>query len=128
LKNRILADTTVWIEFFRGKSKDADRLEMLLRENAVWTCGVVLFEILQGIKSVDEKKNVLSVLADLPYIEMSKKVWKNAANLSISLKLNGITLPLSDIFIATIAIENDLLVYTLDNHFAQIPNLNLYKK
>ena len=128
MKNRILADTTVWIEFFRGKSKDADRLEMLLRENAVWTCGVVLFEILQGIKSVDEKKNVLSVLADLPYIEMSKKVWKNAANLSISLKLNGITLPLSDIFIATIAIENDLLVYTLDNHFAQIPNLNLYKK
>lgn len=123
MKNRILADTTVWVEFFRGKSKVADRLEMFLRENSVWTCGVVIFELLQGIKSREDKNNVLSVLANLPYVEMTKKVWQNAANLSFSLKMNGITLPLSDIFIATLAIENDCSVLTLDNHFCQITDL-----
>ncbi len=35
---------------------------------------------------------------------------------------------LSNIFIAAIAIENDLSIYTLDNHFTQISNLKLYKE
>jgi len=126
LKNRILADTTTWIEFFRGKSKVADRLEMLLIENAVCTCGVVMFEVLQGIKSEGEKNKILSILATLPYFEMTKKLWQNAAELSLSLKKNGANLPLSDIFIAAISVENDLSIYTLDNHFTQIPNLKLY--
>jgi predicted nucleic acid-binding protein len=126
LKNRILADTTTWIEFFRGKSKVADRLEMLLIENAVCTCGVVMFEVLQGIKSEGEKNKILSILATLPYFEMTKKLWQNTAELSLSLKKNGVNLPLSDIFIAAIAVENDLSIYTLDNHFTQIPNLKLY--
>jgi len=126
LKNRILADTTAWIEFFRGKSKVADRLEMLLIENAVCTCGVVMFEVLQGIKSEGEKNKILSILATLPYFEMTKKLWQSAAELSLSLKKNGVNLPLSDIFIAAIAVENDLSIYTLDNHFTLIPNLKLY--
>ena len=126
MKNRILADTTAWIEFFRGKSKVADRLEMLLIENAVCTCGVVMFEVLQGIKSEGEKNKILSILATLPYFEMTKKLWQSAAELSLSLKKNGVNLPLSDIFIAAIAVENDLSIYTLDNHFTLIPNLKLY--
>jgi predicted nucleic acid-binding protein len=127
LKNRTLVDTTIWIEFFRPKSKIGDRLEILLKENAVWTCGIVMFEILQGIKSEGEKSKTLYVLVSLPYIEMTKKLWQSAAELSILLKKNGVNLPLSDIFIAAIAMENDLAIYTLDNHFTQIPNLKLYK-
>lgn len=127
MKNRILVDTTIWIEFFRARSKIGDRLETLLMENAVWTCGIVMFEVLQGIKSEGEKNKILSVLASLPYVEMTKKLWQSAAELSILVKKNGVNLPLSDIFIAAIAIENDLSVYTLDSHFTQIPNLKLYK-
>jgi len=37
-------------------------------------------------------------------------------------------LPLSDIFIAAIAIGHDLSIFTLDKHFSQIPNLKLYKE
>jgi len=126
LENRTLADTTVWIEFFRGKSKVADLIEMLLTENAVCTCGVVMFELLQGIKSEGEKNKILSILATLPYFEMTQKLWRSAAEVSLSLKKHGVSLPLSDIFIATIAVENDLSIYTLDNHFTQIPNLKLH--
>ncbi len=128
MKSKILIDTTIWIEFFRRKSKTADHLETLLMENAVWTCGVVMFEVPQGIKSEAEKNKILSILASLPYVEMTKKLWQGAAELSILLKKNGVILPLSDIFIAAVAIENDLLIYTLDQHFTQIPNLKLYKE
>jgi tRNA(fMet)-specific endonuclease VapC len=128
LRNKILVDTTIWIEFFRGGSKIADHLEMLLKESAVSTCGIVMFEVLQGIKSESEKNKILDILLTLPYIEMMKKLWQSAAALSILLKNNGSNLPLSDILIASIAIENDLPIYTIDNHFTQIPNLKLYKE
>ena len=127
MKKRTLADTTVWIEFFRGKPKIADHFEMLLIENIVCTCGVVMFELLQGIKSEGEKNKILSILATLPYFEMTQKLWQSAAELSLPLKKNGVSLPLSDIFISAIAIENDLSVYTLDNHFEQIPGLKIYR-
>ena len=127
MKNRILVDTIIWIEFFRARSKIADRLEILLKENAVWTCGVVMFEVLQGMKSEDEKNEILNNLTSLPYAEMTKKSWQRSAELSIVLKKSGVTLPLSDIFIATIAIENDLSIYTIENHFTQVPDLKLYK-
>jgi len=126
LKNRILVDTTIWIEFFRGRSKMADHFEMLLKEDVVCTCGIVKFEVLQGIKSEGEKNKIFSILESLPYVEMTKKLWQRAAELSISGKQKGVNLPLSDIFIAAIAIENDLSIYTLDNHFTQIPNLKLH--
>ncbi len=126
MKNRILVDTTIWIEFFRGRSRAGDRLEILLMDNFVCTCGMVMFEVLQGIRSEGEKSKILTLLAGLPYIEMTKALWQSAAVLSTSLKKSGVSLPLSDIFIATIAIENDLSVFTIDNHFAQIPNLKLH--
>ena len=126
MKNRILVDTTIWIEFFRQGSKTGEPLEGLLMENGVWTCGIVLFEILQGIKSEAEKSKILTLLAGLPYAEMTKALWQRAAVLSASLRKSGVSLPLSDILIATIAIENDLSVFTLDNHFTQIPNLKLH--
>jgi len=127
LKDRILVDTTIWIEFFRGKTKIADHLEMFLKENTAWTCGVVMFEVLQGIKSEGEKNKVLNVLAGLPYLEMTKELWQRVAELSKSLKKKGVNLPLSDIFISAIAIENDLPIYTLDNHFEQIPGVKTYR-
>jgi len=127
LENRILVDTTIWIEFFRSRSKIGDRLESLLMENAVWTCGIVMFEVVRGIKSEHEKSKILDVLTGLPYIEMTQALWQKSADLSISLKKNGLNLPLSDIFIAAVAVENDLSIFTLDQHFNQIPNLKLYK-
>ena len=128
MKDRILADTTLWIEFFRSSSKNGDRLESLLKEYAVWTCGMVMFELLQGIKLEGEKNKILDVLTGLPYAEMTKKLWQSGAELSTALKKNGVNLPISDIFIAAIAIENDLSIYTLDKHFEQIPNLKLYRE
>lgn len=127
MKNKILADTSVWVDFFKPKSVVGNRLEALLIENSVWTCGIVLFELLQGVKSEGEKTKILEALLNLEYVEMSKSLWQKSADISASLKKNGLTLPMSDIFIASIAIENNLSVFTLDSHFEQIPNVKIYK-
>lgn len=125
--NGILADTSVWIEFFKPQSQTGSLLESLLLENSVRTCGVVLFELLQGVKSDTEKAAVLDALENLPYIEMSQHLWRKSAVLSASLRRRGLTTPLSDIFVAAIALEYNLSIFTLDRHFMQIPGVKIYK-
>lgn len=124
----ILADTSVWIEFFKQRSSTGDALETLILEDAVWTCGVVLFELMQGVKSDMEKAQVLTTVSHLKYAEMTKPLWQKAGDLSSLLRKKGLTIPLSDIFIAVIAIEHNLSLFTLDGHFEQIPGIKLHKR
>ncbi len=125
--SNILADTSIWIEFFKQNSATGDTLEALILEEAVWTCGIVLFELVQGVRSEKEKAQILTAVSHLKYAEMSKTLWQKAGNLSASLRKKGLTLPHSDIFIAAIAIEHNLSIFTLDGHFEQIPGVKLHK-
>lgn len=127
MKDNILADTSVWIEFFKSRSATGDALENLIKEHRVWTCGIVLFELIKGVKSEAEKILILDTLLSLEYIEMSPLLWKNAGEIAVSLKKAGKNLPMSDVFIATLAIENNLKIFTLDKHFEQIPGARVYK-
>jgi len=125
--SRILADTSVWIEFFRPGAETGNKLEKLISTNTVWTCGIVLFELTQGLKSDEEKKDILDIFSGIPYVEMNAPLWQKAGELSASLKKKGLNLPFSDILLAAIAIEHKLSVFTLDKHFEQIPGVKVYK-
>jgi len=58
---------------------------------------------------------------------MTPLLWQKAGELSAFLKKEGKNLPLSDIFIAALAIEHNLQIFTLDKHFEQIPGVKMYK-
>ena len=96
-------------------------------KNSVWICGVVLFELVQVVRTEDEKAKVLDALSNLSYAEMTKDLWQKAGELSASVKKKGLNLPLSDIFIAALAIEHNLKIFTLDKHFEQLPTVKIYK-
>ncbi len=125
--SRVLVDTSTWIEFFRKNSPISSRLELLIVEDLIEICGVVLFELLQGIKSETEKLKVQKILLNLPYVEINKFIWQKSAEISLNLRKRGFAIPLSDILIGTMAIENNLSVFTSDKHFELIPGVELYK-
>ena len=127
MNDKILADTSVWIEFFKAGSGIGDVFASLVSTNSVVTCGIVLFELMQGIKSDKEKSIILNAISELPYIEMDSSLWQKSAVLAASLRRKGITLPLSDIFIAAIALKHNLSIFTLDKHFDDIPGITIYK-
>ncbi len=127
MKDKILADTSVWIEFFKKESEIGDKLSSLLAEGSVTICGIVIFELLQGIKSDKEKSIILNAISELPYIEMDSSLWQKSAMLAASLRRKGITLPLSDVIIASIVLEHNLSIFTLDKHFDDIPGITIYK-
>jgi predicted nucleic acid-binding protein len=126
--NKILPDTSAWIDFFRGKpSGMAENVEAALVQGEVVTCGVVLFELLQGIKSPREEAQVLSAFQAIPHLEMTGALWIKAGQLSSQLRKKGYTLPLSDIIIATLALEHTYSLLTVDRHFDAIPGLTVIK-
>ena len=126
--SRMLPDTCAWIDFLRGKQTPlAASLEQSLLNGEVLTCGVVLFELLQGIKSQREESLVQSALMALPNLEMTRELWIKAGKLASSLRASGNVLPLSDIIIATLALDHNCTVQTIDRHFEAVPGLKIHK-
>ena len=126
--NRIMPDTCAWIDFFRGRpSRMAEQLEVALVQGEVVTCGVILFELLQGIKSPREEALVLSAFQAVPHLEMTGELWIKAGRLSSQLRKKGHTLPQSDIIIATLALEHSCSLLTVDRHFDHITGLTVIK-
>lgn len=126
--NRILPDTCAWIDFFRGRpSRMAEKVEAALVQGEVATCGVVLYELLHGIKSPREEALVLNAFQAVAHLEMTDRLWIKAGRLSSQLRKKGHTLPLSDIIIATLALEHSCSLLTVDRHFDVIPGLTVVK-
>jgi predicted nucleic acid-binding protein len=127
MDTRVIVDTTIWIEFFRSPdSTVANHLKDLLRQRRVVMAGMVMAEILQGVKAPKEANLVLTSFTKLPYSEMTKDRWQQAGEISASLRRKGTTIPLSDLIIAACALAEGCEVYTLDPHFKRIPGVKIH--
>jgi len=123
----IIVDSCVWIEFFGKRESDFTlHLSGLLRERRVRMGGMVLAEILQRIKVPEEANLVRQSLERLPYLEMTRNVWEKAGEISASLRTKGITIPLSDLIIAALALSEDQQIFTIDPHFKEVRGLRLH--
>ena len=123
---KVIADTCVWIEFFRTKSEISNRLRDLIANNLVVGTGIILAELLQVTKTSKEQDIVINIFDTLEYIEITKKLWIESGNLASKLRSSGKTIPLSDIILACCAREHQLHIFTIDKHFQDIPGINLY--
>ena len=127
MKGRVLIDTSIWIEFFnRDSSQPGDLLQQLLLEGRAATTGIILTELLQGAKLEKEFEAILSIVSAVPVLEATLDTWVQAGRISFGLRRKGITIPTTDLVIATIAIQNECQVFSLDPHFNKIPNLKLF--
>jgi len=119
----VIADTSVWIPFFnRPDSPEKTALDLLIDADEVAFVGVVLAELLQGCRTPSEREALSDALLALPYYEVTQSTWSQTGDLSAQ----SITLPLSDLIIAALAIERDCRIYSLDTHFKKIPGVHLY--
>lgn len=122
--NGLLPDTCAWIDYFRApSSKLGSAVEKALSLEQVYICGPVICELVQGVKSVREQEILLNALQALPCLEMEQSLWIKAGQLLATLRKQGKTLPFSDILIATLALEHNLSILTVDKHFKEIPKL-----
>ena len=125
---RFLPDTCAWIDFFNARQTPlATAVENALLHGEVYTCGIVKYELVQGVRSEKQEKALLDGLRAVSFLEMTESLWIKAGRLSSVLRKKGVTIPLSDIIVAVLALENGLTVLTVDRHFEPVPELRVAK-
>ena len=115
----ILIDTSAWIEFFRkaGNPSVKQRVAFFIEnDQAAYTCPI-LFELLAGA-SEKEISDIEVSFSFCNWIPFDSKYWKKAGHLERKLRAKGVTVPRDDIFVAVVAISNDLPLYAVEHAFS----------
>jgi len=121
----VLIDTSVWIDALRGRTPwVAASVRKLLEDDLAATCGPVLFEIRRGLKP-PERKKVLPLFAALHRLPFDESDWESAGELDASLRKAGHSLPSMDVLIARLCLRDKAALFTLDEHFKQVPGLRM---
>ena len=119
----ILVDTTVWIDFFSARSyPHVKALEnLILNREDICLCGIILTEVLQGIRDDSEFSRTRDLLANLVFLPMQYSVFLRSAEIYRNLRRKGITIrkPV-DCMIAAIAIEHEIPLLHNDKDFIPI--------
>jgi predicted nucleic acid-binding protein len=110
----ILVDTSVVIDYTRGQ--DA-KLVALLPTLSVAACGVVRAELLSGARDSSHRVTIASLLAAFQHVPIPEWIWDRVGDNLASLRTRGLTVPLPDVVIGTLGIENDIEVWARDAHF-----------
>jgi len=127
MKADVLVDTSIWIEYCKRRdSENGEALEGLLREERVAITGVVVTELLQGARQKSEFDAILDSIVVLPFFDATLSTWIEAGRLSYALRKKGVTVPSTDVIIASLAIERHCLLFSLDSHFDRIPGVKRY--
>ena len=119
----VLVDTTVWIDFFRGESTpQVDMLELLISEGEdICVCGLVLTEVLQGVREEKEYMKIRRYFENLVFLPMTREMFLLSAEIYRSLRKKGITVrkPV-DCMIASVAISHKVQLLHNDRDFNPI--------
>jgi len=122
--DRILIDTSVWIEYFRSKSSSvAQKVDRLLEEDELYVPKIVIAELMQGSKSIKELSIIEDFFDAFYVIDQKEDSWIKAGRLSYQLKKKGKKINLFDCYIAVIAQEYGCKILTLNRHFKEIQSL-----
>jgi predicted nucleic acid-binding protein len=124
--SRVLADTCIWVEYFRTRSPLSEELKKLITEERIVTTGVVILELLQGAKTPKAKELIKETLLALPVLETTVDDWVLAGEMGQVLRVRGLTIPATDLLLAAVAKRSDCDIFTVDSHFNSIPELHAY--
>jgi len=119
----VVVDTSVWVDFFGGGgTAQVARLEAFLAESEdICTCGVILTEVLQGIRADSDYARTLSRFSTFLYLDMSRSTFVKAAQIYRGLRRRGLTISKPvDCMIAAVAIEHNVPLLHNDRDFEPI--------
>ncbi len=116
----VIVDTSAWIEFLRGGAQDVvQKVDQCLDQDLVGIGDLVYCEVMQGIRSPQERSQVSALLLALPQFDMVGFgiAEKSAANYRF-LRSKGVTVRKTiDVLIGTFCAENGHQIVHHDSDF-----------
>ena len=122
---KVVLDTNIVIEILRGN--EAVMNQVSIYDSVclpVTVCGELLFGAYNSSKIDSEIIKYHNFLATTEILEINIAVVENYALIRSKLKQKGRPIPENDIWIAAIAITNDIVLMSNDGHFSEIESLN----
>lgn len=115
-----LVDTSVWIDFLRGTENPVTQqlTDWLENESDLFSTGIILQEMLNGIPNPKQQKNVHSLLKPVIWIMPTIQTHIDAANIFSGCRTKGFQIRNSvDCLIAALAIEYNLPLLHKDRDY-----------
>lgn len=118
-----IVDSSVWIDFFRKRDLSHVTLlkTLLPQQEKIATCGVILTEVLQGIRDDKQFREAEKRLYTLVYLDLNRTHFVTAAQIYRTLRTHGLTIrkPI-DCMIAALALEQQAAILHNDRDFDAI--------
>jgi predicted nucleic acid-binding protein len=118
----ILIDSSAWIEYYhpRGNETVQKAVAEVIESDEAATNGIIRVEIV-GFARNERTKNILeNDFSAFHDIDLVSETFALACDLGVALRRYGITVPATDLIIASTAIQSSATLYHLDKHFDQI--------
>ena len=125
---RTLVDTSAWIEVLRidGDSDLRATVFELTKEGQAVLCDIVRLELWNGARGAAEHRMIRDLGGEFDCVQTSNEVWDFAADLARKCRSKGLTVPATDILIASCARHHGLNLIHADRHFDEIDALGIF--
>jgi predicted nucleic acid-binding protein len=114
----ILVDTSVLIDYSRNPGDP--KLGMLFRTLPLAICGIMRAELLHGSRNPRDRARLLLLLDSLSQLPIPEPLWDTVGDNLATLRAGGVTIPFPDAVIVTVAITNNIELWTRDSHFTLV--------
>lgn len=114
----VVADTSVWIDFFAGKKSDP--LEDALSRGAVVLPPIVVAELISGARRPQDRQAIGELLQELLMHPTPLEHWIRVGELRRRLRQKGVNASTADAHVAQCALDRDALLLTRDAIFHKI--------
>ncbi len=113
---KVLADTSAWIASFSktGHESLKEAMREAIHNGSLVMAGLVLFELLQGVRHEAAFEALRKKLQVLPLLPTPESIWCDAARRSLVLRSKGVQAGAPDILIASLAMEHSCVLLHCD--------------
>ncbi len=117
--DKIIIDTSAWIDSFRPRGKKGWSLLVkdLILQDRVLMPGIIKAELLRGTRTKSEFNRLSELLKGITYLPVPDEFWERLSEFSFQLFRKGISVPLTDTYIALLCLENKAPILHRDKHF-----------
>ena len=123
----ICIDTSVWVEFFRGRNVSlVSEVQNLLEEGSVAVPAPVWIELL-AVAGKKERDRFGKLFSALPRFYPSRNTWKTMEQWTKQASLKGHRFGMGDLLIGAITTENEAKLWSLNSDFSRMAELKFLR-
>jgi predicted nucleic acid-binding protein len=116
----VLVDSSVWIDFLRGRPDAVRRVDPLLADGRAATTGTITAEVTSGARTRATFDELTTLFTALPTLPEPERAWRRIAEVRFTLARQGVHAHLIDLLIALTAADAAHRLLTRDRDFAVI--------